>query len=82
MTAYAVGFIEIAAAIVVMVRVICLSANSSIATNRHRQARYFFYTAGMALIAGGAVGTVIGYADGPAMLLVGVAARMIFDRRA
>lgn len=79
--AYAFAAVEIAAVLVVMTRIVCLASKMSMLTWQGGKARFIFYTLAIAMIAGGAVGTLFNYPAGPLMLLVGLAGQMLFDRR-
>lgn len=75
------NLILILAAVVIMVRCTCIIATLSPRTWLDHRLKFFGLSAAYALMAGGAVGTATGWHAGPALLLIGVAGTVLFDRR-
>lgn len=73
--------VQIVAALVVLARVINLVAHINLHTWSGARAQLVGFSLGAAVLAGGALGTALGAPIGPSLLLVGLAAWIVFDRR-
>lgn len=76
-----IWLLSLLAAGVVLVRVICVSANLSRRNFNGHPLHFLAISASYALLAGGAAGTVLHWDIGPRLLLAGVALWVVFDRR-
>lgn len=76
-----IWLVSLLAAGVVLVRVICVSANLSRRNFKGHSLHFLAIAASYALLAGGAVGTVLHLEIAPRLLLAGVALWVVFDRR-
>lgn len=75
------SLILILAAIIILVQCTCIIAKLSPRAWLGSRLKFLGLSAAYALMAGGAVGTAAGWHMGPALLLIGVAGTVIFDRR-
>lgn len=75
------SLIMLIAAIVVLVRTVCLAAKMSARDWPGHPIRFVGIAAANAFLAAGAVGVVLLWRHGALLLLVGVAIRLLLDRR-
>lgn len=71
----------ILAAIVIMVRCLCIVSKLSARTWIGHRLKFAALAAAYSLIAGGAIGSMLHWPMGPAFLMYGVAGLVLFDRR-
>lgn len=76
------SMIMILAAGVILARAVCLAGKLNARDWPGHPVRFIGIAAGNALLAAGAVGTVLGWHAGTLMLMVGAAAKLLADRRA
>lgn len=73
--------IQIAAALIVLARCIDWAANIDLHKWDGARLRFAGFSIGAGCLCGGAVGTALGASIGPGLMLFGLAAWIVFDRR-